>query len=304
MEFTIKVSENKEIQCKVFLPEPSSRTAWDRFNVELRKSLRVPQPKYVLRYRDDEGDFVTLTSQNEWEEMMRAAVTEILISSPDPNSKIEFMARNSQPLHLAGLKFITWAKHEQFGWVKLAELSFDGCEKAYLNNIALNSSPIKEESLDGFQGVSIQWNKCAQHNHSGYCLFYHSSQLRTGNSKGKVYWPNFIENDCIVFNGWIEYTGQQKQFWKGAILDVESILKSTTKEQPNTPTTNNTSTGQTFQFPNEPLDPQLLEEAKQVNRYITQLNQLWDIGHRDIKRNIYLLQRFEGNLSLVIANIR
>jgi len=302
MEFTVKFSENKEIQCKVILPEPSSPTGWDRFNVELKKSLRAPQAKYVLRYRDDEGDFVTLTSQNEWEEMMRACVKEILISSPDPTSKIEFLARNSQPIHLAGLKFITWAKHDNLGWVKLAELAFDGYEKAYLNNIALNSSPIKEESLEGFQGVSIQWNKCAQHNHAGYCLFYHSSQLRTGNSKGKVYWPNFIENDCIVFNGWIEYAGQQKQYWKGAILDVESMLKNILKEQPKSQPYI-TNTAQTFQFPNEPVDTQLLEEAKQVNRFITQLNQLWNIGHRDVKRNIYLLQRFDGNLPLVIANI-
>jgi len=300
MEFTLKLSDNKDLQSNFFLAEPSSNSAWERLNVEIRKCLRHPHllEKYTLRYRDDEGDFVTLTSQNEWEEMVRSGCKEILISSPT-NVKIEFMPKNAQPLHLAGLKFITWAKHENHGWIKGPELTFDGYEKPYLNNVPLNSSPIKEESADGFLGVSIQWSQCAQHNHSGYCFFYHSSQLRVGNSKGKIYWPHFIENDCIVFNGWIEHTGQQRMYWKGAILDVESMLKNL-KEQSNS--YGNQAT-QSFQFPNEPLDPQLLEDAKLVNRYIVQLNQLWNIGHRDIKHNVYLLRRFEGNLSLVIANI-
>jgi hypothetical protein len=275
MEFALKLSDNKEIQAKVYLAEPSSKNAWERLNAEVRKSLKNPLQKYILRYRDDEGDFVTLTSQNEWEEMVRSGTKEILISSPVNNPKIEFMAKNIQPIHLAGLKFITWAKHEHHGWIKSGDLVFDGYEKPYFSNIPLNSSPIKEEALDGFQGVSIQWNQCAQHNHSGHCLFYHSSQLRIGNSKGKVYWPNFIDDDCIVFNGWIEYHGQQRQYWKGAILDVESMLKNEIKIP---------KVIEQFQFPQEPLDPQVLEDARQAFTYISQLNQLWNIGHRDVKK--------------------
>jgi hypothetical protein len=300
MEFTLKFTENKEIQSKVYLTEPSSKSAWERLNAEVRKTLRVPQQKYTLRYRDDEGDYVTLTSQNEWEEMVRAGTKEILISSP-VNAKIEFMPRNAHPIHLAGLKFITWAKHDNHGWIKLGDLTFDSYEKPSLSSVLLNSSPIKEESADGFQGVSIQWNECAQHNHSGYCLFYHSAHLRVGNSRGKIYWPNFIEDDCIIFSGWIEYHNQQRQYWKGALVDVESMLKN--KEQTIGQSNHVNPETQSFKFPQEPLDLQVLEDARQAHRYINQINQLWNIGHRDVKKNIYLLRRFEGNLSLVIANI-
>jgi hypothetical protein len=310
MEFALKLAENKEIQSKFYLAEPSSQTAWVRLNAEVKKTLKDPQQKYTLRYRDEEGDVVTLTSQNEWEEMVREGSREILISSP-MNIKIEFMPRNTQPIHLAGLKFFTWAKHEQHGWIKGPELSFDRYEKPSLSSAPLNSSPIKEESADGFLGVSIQWNQSAQHTHSGYCLFYNSSQLRVGNSAGKFYWPKFVEADCIVFNGWIEHYGQQRQYWKGAVLDIEAMLKNplpkeSPKEQSSQMIHNNQGAQSTFRienFPQQPLDPQMLEEAKQLNRYIGQLNQLWNIGHRDVKRNLYLLQRFDGNLTLVIANM-
>jgi hypothetical protein len=313
MEFALKLADNKEIQSKFYLAEPSSLTAWARLNAEVKKSLKDPNQKYTLKYRDEEGDIVTLTSQNEWEELVREGTREILISSP-VNIKIEFMPRNTHPIHLSGLKFYTWAKHEHLGWIKGADLSFDNYEKPFVNNTQLNSSPIKEESAEGFLGVSIQWNQSAQHNHSGYCLFYNSSQLRVGNQKGRLYWPNFIDTDCIVFNGWIEYQGQQRQYWKGAVLDVETMLKNPipkefVKSQTNSShimQNNNQGSQSTFKiekFPQQPLDPQAIEDAKNINRFITQLNQLWNIGHRDIKRNLYLLQRFDGNLQLVTANM-
>lgn len=52
-----------------------------------------------------------------------------------------------------------------------------------------------------------------------------------------------------------------------------------------------------------PLDPQCIEHARQIHKYITQLTQLWNIGHRHVKQNVMLLQRFEGNVPLVTANL-
>ena len=76
------------------------------FQDEVRKSVKSPQnSKYTLRYRDDEGDYVTLTSQNELEEMLRSGVKEIIISSPQ-NAPIQFIARNLQPIQLAGIYFL------------------------------------------------------------------------------------------------------------------------------------------------------------------------------------------------------
>lgn len=63
--------------------------------------MKNPLIRYTLRYQDDEGDSVTLTSQNEWEEMVRTGAKEILISSPVPNVPIEFLPRNLQPILLS-----------------------------------------------------------------------------------------------------------------------------------------------------------------------------------------------------------
>jgi hypothetical protein len=301
--FTIKLEDNKEIQSKLLLVNPTSKDAWSRFNMELRKLLRDPQSKYVLQYCDDEGDKVTLTSQNEWEEMIRANFTingckEIFIFSP-LKEKIEFIARNTQPIRLAGLKFYTWSKHESAGWNPRGVLHFDHYEQPFWNGAPLICSPIKEESLDGFQGVSIQWNSNPGQLHSGYLMFFHSSQLRVGNVKGKVYWPILPDHvDCIVFTGWLfENNGLGvRQHFKGAVVDIESIIQNQSSLA---------NSGKLIAHTEKslPLDSQTLEEARMVNRYINQLTTLWDIGHRDVKKNLYMLQTFSGNVTLVLANV-
>jgi len=81
------------------------------------------------------------------------------------------------------------------------------------------------------------------------------------------------------------------------------MLKNEIIPKPESNNQTNYTKQEAFQFPQEPLDPQVLEDARQAHRYINQLNQLWNIGHRDVKKSIYLLRRFDGNISLVIANM-
>jgi len=208
MEFVVKLESNLEVETSFYLPFPS----WENLKDELNNHFREPVPNYTIKYFDDENDAVTLTSQNEFEEMIRNGAKELLISSPFrinflPPHEIKSTQNNSiqKPvdsstsstpspnIHLAGLNFFTWFKHDTLGWIKLFNLTFNNYEQASLNNVFLNASAPQKEVIDGFSGVSISWNPNQNVTNYGYCLFFHSSQLKgkSNTHACRIYWPEF-----------------------------------------------------------------------------------------------------------------
>jgi len=286
---TVRVEANESMVTTIPV---DSKDGWQSFNIALKNQFSAPVTLFKLQYVDDEGDIVTLTSQNEWEEMLRNGVKVVTISSP---SKIEFRRKS---LNLAGLRFYSWGKHDILGWIKHHFLIFDKDEKPIFNNTplqGLGNSPLHlvEEVFEGFNGVSLSWSKTETQSHSGYCLFFHGSQLA---DKGKIYWPLSCEINCLVFIGWIEYPGQPRQLWKGAVENIEALVGRKVVAQTNS-----------VQNQSSPLSPPLsaavIKEAQTIKQFAAQLTQLFELGHRDVKKNLYLLQRFNGNLSQVIANL-
>jgi hypothetical protein len=75
------------------------------------------------------------------------------------------------------------------------------------------------EMVDGFQGASISWNVSPEYEHAGkhsscvlalgsfahflgYCLFFHSSQLKVNGKEKSLYWPIIPDEvNCLLFQG-------------------------------------------------------------------------------------------------------
>jgi hypothetical protein len=74
----------------------------------LKAQFRNPVPEFKLQYCDDEGDVVRVTSQNEWDEMVRNGSNVLFISSP--SSRIDFkpnlnFSKPGSSMRLEGMQF-------------------------------------------------------------------------------------------------------------------------------------------------------------------------------------------------------
>jgi len=257
----------------------------DQYHQLIRNALVTPSIAYIIRYYDNEGDLVTISTQNEWEEMNRSSKdnSQILIFS---HSKIEF--KSDKPIssiptfNLQGKAFYTWVKPETSEtWFPHGELTISNEGKVFLGSSQqpINTHPPQPSFQQGVAGsvYVIEWKREGINLSSGSCLFYYNNASNNENGV-KLYWDTNYE--AIVFTGWIEYAGQPRLFWRGS--SDPNIVKPARET---------------------PLDLELIEEARLIGQYIDQIRQLWDEGERDIKKNLYLLHRFNGTLSLVKTNL-